>query len=102
MVIACFDRFCETIEKETIVIIDNAPTHTSQAFKARLSDWTDKGLIVKNLPTYSPELNIIEILWRFIKYQWLPLSAYQSYKQLKQELQKVLNGIGSEYSISFA
>ncbi len=102
MVIACFDRFCETIEKETIVIIDNAPTHTSQAFKARLSDWADKGLIVKNLPTYSPELNIIEILWHFIKYQWLPLSAYQSYKQLKQELQKVLDGIGSQYSISFA
>jgi transposase len=102
MVIACFDRFCETVEKETVVIIDNASTHTSHAFKAKLSNWADKGLIVKNLPTYSPELNIIEILWRFIKYQWLPLSAYQSYKQLKQELQKVLDGVGSQYLISFA
>lgn len=102
MVIAFFDSFCETVKKETVVIIDNAPTHTSHAFKAKLSDWTEKGLIVKNIPTYSPELNIIEILWRFIKYQWLPLSAYQSYRQLKQELQKVLDGVGSKYLISFA
>ena len=102
MVIACFDRFCEKIEKKSVVIVDNASTHTSHAFKARLSDWADKGLIIKYLPTYSPELNIIEILWRFIKYEWLPLSAYQNYKQLKQELQKVLDGVGSQYSISFA
>ncbi len=102
MVIDCFDRFSETITKETVVIIDNAPTHTSNAFKAKLADWADKGLIIKNLPTYSPELNIIEILWRFIKYIWLPLAAYKSYGCLKQELQKVLDGVGSKYSISFA
>lgn len=102
LVIASFDRFCEKIAKETVVIVDNASIHTSHAFQARLADWADKGLIIKYLPTYSPELNIIEILWRFIKYEWLPLSAYQNYKQLKQELQKVLDGIGSQYSISFA
>ena len=102
LVIACFDRFCEQITKKTIVIVDNAPTHTSHAFQDRLAAWADKGLIIKYLPTYSPELNIIEILWRFIKYEWLPLSAYRSYKQLKQELQKVLDGIGSQYLISFA
>ena len=102
MVIACFDRFCAQIAKETVVIVDNASTHTSHAFRARLADWADKGLIIKYLPTYSPELNIIEILWRFIKYEWLPLSAYQNYKQLKQELQNVLESIGSKYLISFA
>ncbi|MCW4153826.1 transposase, partial [Halomonas sp. 18H] len=26
-------------------------------------------------PAYSPELNLIEILWRQMKYAWLPLSA---------------------------
>lgn len=101
-VIDCFDRFCEQTEKETVIIVDNAPTHTSRAFKARLPIWAEKGMRIKYLPTYSPELNIIEILWRFIKYQWLSLSAYQSYKQLKQELQNVLDGIGSQYLITFA
>jgi hypothetical protein len=26
-----------------------------------------------------PKLNLIEILWRFIKYYWLPFSAYTSF-----------------------
>ena len=28
------------------------------------------------LPTYSPQLNSIEILWRFMKYEWIETEAY--------------------------
>ena len=28
--------------------------------------------MLKYLPSYAPELNLIEILWRFLKYYWLP------------------------------
>ncbi len=101
-VIACFDQFCRTLSKKTIVIIDNAPVHTSGKFKEKLREWEKKGLFVKYLPTYSPELNLIEIVWRFIKYSWLPLTAYLSFKHLKIELLKVLENIGSEYQITFA
>ena len=65
-------------------------------------EWETNGLTVKYLPTYSPELNLIEIVWRFIKYSWLPLAAYLSFKNLKNELQMVLDGIGSKYQITFA
>lgn len=102
VVIACFDQFVQTISKKTVVIIDNAPTHTSHKFKNKLQEWASKGLIVKYLPTYSSELNLIEIVWRFIKYKWLPLSAYLSFKNLKATLQDVLDGIGSKYCITFA
>ena len=102
VVIACFDQFCVTINKKTIVVVDNASMHTSGKFKGKLGEWEENGLTVKYLPTYSPELNLIEIVWRFIKYNWLPLSAYLSFKNLKIELQKVLDGIGSEYQITFA
>ena len=102
IVIACFDQFCDTINKKTVVFIDNASMHTSGKFKGKLGEWEKNGLIVKYLPTYSPELNLIEIIWRFIKYNWLPLSAYLSFKNLKKELQKVLDGIGSKYRITFA
>jgi len=102
IVIACFDQFCRTINKETIVLVDNASIHTSDKFKSKLAQWQENGLSVKYLPTYSPELNLIEIVWRFIKYSWLPLSAYLSFKNLKNELQQVLDGIGSEYQITFA
>jgi transposase len=102
IVINFFDEFSLKIEKETVVIIDNASVHTSHKFKNELEKWKAKGLHVKYLPTYSPELNLIEIVWRFIKYSWLPLSAYLSFKSLKDSLQNVLDGIGSKYQITFA
>jgi len=79
VVIACFDYFCEIITKKTVVVIDNAPTHTSQQFNENIKKWEEKGLFIKNIPSYCPELNLIEILWRFIKYLWLPFSAVPQY-----------------------
>ena len=102
VVIDCFDRFCDQINKPTTVLVDNASMHTSAAFSDRLAGWAERGLTVKHLSAYSPELNLIEIIWRFIKYQWLPLSAYSSFTNLKAELQQVLDSIGSEYRITFA
>lgn len=101
-VVACFDSFCRTLKKPTVVVIDQAPVHTSNEFKARLAGWEEKGLFVYLLSAYSPELNLIEILWRMIKYHWLPLNAYNSYKDLMRELCKVLKSIGSKYQINFA
>jgi len=67
VVIACFDWFSDQIEKPTTIIIDNASIHTSDEFNSNIEDWEEKGLTIYRLPTYSPELNIIEILWRKIK-----------------------------------
>jgi transposase len=50
---------------------------------------------------YSPELNIIEI-WRKIKYEWLPFSAYESFQSLKDALFEVLANIGKSYTIKFS
>ncbi|MFC2973320.1 transposase [Azotobacter bryophylli] len=51
------------------------------------------------LPTYSPELNPIEMLWRKIKYEWLPLSAYQSVRSLCSHIHQVLSGYGETYRL---
>nr|WP_246556406.1 IS630 family transposase [Desulfonema magnum] len=72
LVIACFDSFSEAISQKTFVIMDNSPVHKSRKFLSCLPEWHKKGLNIKFLPTYSPELNLIEILWRKIKYEWLP------------------------------
>jgi transposase len=45
-------------------------------------------------PPYSPELNLIENLWRFIKYRRLPFNAYHSYPQLKGALENILANFG--------
>lgn len=108
-VIAAFDRFTARYaleyaehKKPGIVILDNASTHTSTAFLAKRDDWAACGVGLHYLPTYSPELNLIEILWRNVKYQWLPLSSYLSYENLKKSVLDVLSGFGSEYLITFA
>ena len=102
VVIACFDDFAQNLTKQTVVIIDNAPTHTSKIFKDKIKEWESKNLYISYLPTYSPELNIIEILWRFIKYKWINLGAYESYEKLKIEVERILKNIGTQYRINFS
>jgi transposase len=53
------------------------------------------------LPPYSPELNIIEILWKFIKYHWMEMSAYQSYTAMKEYVGRMLKEYGDKRVIKF-
>jgi len=101
IVIGCFDLFSEAITQKTVVIIDNASIHTSQAFQEKIPLWEKKGLFLQFLPPYSPELNLIEILWRFIKYRWLPLSAYLNFETLVKAVEEILINVGSKYKIAF-
>ena len=101
-VIACFDPLCQTLTKKTVVVIDNASIHTSEACEDKLPAWKKQGLLIKYLPPYSPELNLIEILWRRIKYTWLPFSAYECLNALSEALETILSHVGSEYQITFA
>jgi len=102
LVIECFHLFSNQITKPTIVLIDNASIHTSEEFEDEINELKRKGIILKYLPRYSPELNLIENLWRKIKYEWLPLDAYKNFKTMTKELFEVIKGIGSKYRITFA
>jgi transposase len=102
VVIACIDRFSEKIKMKTVLVVDNASIHTSNIFLERQVEWKAKGLTIFFLPTYSPELNIIEILWRFIKYQWLEVNAYESWSNLVKAVENIFVKFGSEYIINFA
>ena len=101
-VITFFDDFCRSRTQPTVVVLDNASTHRSAALSARLAEWAEKGLLLFFLPTYSPELNRIEILWRMCKYYWLPFVAYTSFAALKDAVRNVLNKVGIECKIKFA
>ena len=102
VVIACFDKFAEKITKKTVVLIDNASMHTSNAFLENIEKWKAQNLFIQNIPAYSPELNKIEILWRKIKYEWLDFSAYESFSALKKALNSILATIGQDYLINFS
>lgn len=102
--VAVFEDFISTLEsdRKSVIVIDNAPPHTSEYFETNKALWKKRNVEICNLSTYSPELNVIEILWRFIKYLWLPFEAYISLETLEEKLTEVLLNIGTKFTISFA
>ena len=103
-VVAVFEDFISTLDpsRKSVIVIDNAPPHTSECFETNKVLWKKRNVEICNLSTYSPELNVIEILWRFIKYVWLPFEAYLSLETLEEKLTEVLLNIGKKFIISFA
>ena len=102
IVIKFLDQYVQKIDKLTVVVIDNAPIHTSKAFKEKIVQWRQQKLEIFWLPTYSPQLNSIEILWRFMKYEWIEIEAYSSWKNLTEYVEQVLKSFGDRYVINFA
>ena len=104
--ITVFDDFVANLPKDsrTIVILDNAPTHSSKLFQSKIEEWEEKGLILYFLPPYAPELNRIEILWRFMKYRWINISDYTSTQTLEDYIHRVLAYYGKveEFEINFS
>jgi transposase len=101
-VIAALDHFANARpHRLTLVIMDNAPMPHSVAVAQCFERWLAKGVGVHFLPPYCPELNQIEILWRKIKYEWLPFSAYANFAALQEALQDILSSVGSKYQITF-
>ena len=100
-VIAFIDDFHTTIKQPTAIVIDNAPIHHSKKFEAKIKSWKEDDLYIFFLPKYSPHLNPIEILWRMIKYQWLPYEEIDSQIELNQRLDEILINFGISYTINF-
>jgi len=101
VVVRCINDFCKDRDKKTVVVMDNSPIHTSETFQNNIPLWAERGLDIFYLPKYSPELNCIEILWRFIKYEWIEFDAYKSWTHLVNYVENVLQNFGDKYKIIF-
>ncbi len=103
-VIEAFDQFVAQKDPDVfaVVVLDNASMHRSKAFKRKILEWMSHRVHLVYLSAYSPELNLIEILWRQVKYYWLPLGAYLSFDRLCDEVHRLLKGYGKERTINYA
>ncbi len=45
-----------------MIVTDQASIHTSDAIFEKLEEWKQRNITIFELPSYSPELNLIEIL----------------------------------------
>ena len=100
--IAKMNDFASQIKKETVLVLDRASWHTSQKTLSMISEWEDKGLFIVFLPAYSPHYNLIETLWRKIKYEWLKIKDYRSENTLKKKLKEIFQEYGNLYNIDFS
>ncbi len=91
----------EKLVKPRVLVLDNARIHRSRLMQGKLAEWEAKNLYVFFLPAYSPHLNLIETLWRKMKYEWLKAEDYASFEKLSEAVKKILSEIGKEYKIKF-
>ncbi len=96
------DDFAANICKETVLVLDRAPWHTSQLTLAQIPRWSDQGLHLVFLPAYAPHYNLIETLWRKVKYEWLKIKDYRSKTALKKKLKTIFQEYGNQYNIKFS
>ena len=84
-----------------IVVLDNASAHHAIPQEKRDHWLLAYRLVLFFLPPYSPELNLIEIVWKHAKYHWRRFTSWSAYL-LKIEVHALLDGFGSKIKISFA
>jgi putative transposase len=66
-----------------VVVLDNASIHTSQVIRRARKDLADSGIYLYFLPPYSPELNLIEPLFRQVKHQEIPQRSFPTRSGLR-------------------
>jgi transposase len=97
-----FETLSLNLRKLTVVVLDNARIHTSRIIKERIKIWQHRGLYLFYLPRYSPHLNIVEALWRKLKYEWLTPIDYQSKEHLFYQINLALKAVGNSLFIRFS
>ncbi len=101
-VIEMLDEFSLSINRFTVVVLDNARIHTARKVKQLFEIWQRRGLFIFYLPPYSPHLNIIERLWKEIKEGWIRPEDYESAETLFYAVNRICSAIGTSLSINFS
>jgi transposase len=101
-IIEQFEQLSFSIQRTTVLVLDNARVHTSKKIQERRTFWQERGLFLFYLPPYSPHLNIAEVLWRKLKYEWLQPSDYTSSDTLFYTVKQALAAVGTDLTIHFS
>ncbi len=101
-IVDCLEDWMATqSDRPRVLVLDNARIHRSRLVQSKIEEWEAKDFYIFHLPPYSPHLNIIEILWRRMKYEWLKAEDYISFERLKAAIREILDKLGTEYKIEF-
>lgn len=98
--------FLERVAKQgdgrrTILVLDNAPVHRGIDDETRKRWFFEHNMCLLYLPAYSPELNLIEMVWKQAKYHWRRFINW-SKETLESELDNLLGGYGERFAVNFS
>ena len=82
------DEFSKTLSSEIILVMDNAPWHKSLKAPSNIE--------IVYLPPYSPELNPVERLWKYLKDHILRNKVYESLEDLEATVSLFIRAIKKE------
>lgn len=85
--------------RPTVIVLDNASVHhgIDQATRDR---WLiEHKAFLFYLPPYSPELNLIEIVWKHFKHHWRRFATWTK-ETIDAELEILLNGYDPKFQVN--
>jgi transposase len=71
-----------------VLVIDNAPWHAGEAIRQALADHPQ--LELKRLPSYSPQLNVIERFWKLLRRRATHNRLFDTLADLKRSIRNNL------------
>ena len=77
--------------RRCVIVLDNYSVHHSRAVQDALPGLTAAGIELFSLPPSSPELNLIEGLWRHVKHEDLPVRSYATAQALQAAVDQALD-----------
>jgi DDE superfamily endonuclease len=77
--------------RRCVIVLDNYSVHHSRVVQDALPGLAAAGIELVYLPPYSPELNLIEGLWRHVKHEDLPVRSYATAQALQAAVDQALD-----------
>lgn len=113
------DLFSQGLKRLTVIVLDNASVPRGTEFRrrftkkwyARIAKDGNKAAytsascrlgILRSKNMYSPHLNIVETLWKKLKYEWLRAKDYANKETLHGAVNAILRSVGTTYRIAFS
>ncbi len=96
-VVAFLDAQAEKALKQnrlTVIVLDNASFHRAKVVRSNIPKWRQQNFFLYYLPPYSPQLNLIETIWKRLKAFLMPRRHYPTLTDLKQALLEALQLLG--------
>jgi transposase len=76
-------------EPKIVIILDNASIHKKKEFLEKIKEKMPN-LIIEFLPEYSPDYNLIELVWHSAK-EFIANRLFKSIEELEELLNRLLN-----------